>query len=228
VHGCFVLTCKREYGPSLVERLRVDSLSQGERSCFLQRGFTAKLYSEKIQPLLAHASASAIAEQIGVSRWYTGRIRQGYRVASEKALARLVRVSKDLQDQCGEQLTFFGETAAELSSTLVLMAKSPSYFWPSFAYFSVWRGSALGVHDYHNGNCKTADRVWCACRVGSSARSMLLTPIPPSEASCEISSVYTDAQWFAFKCHGFSASVGDPYTESTKKAISVEVWQRPS
>ena len=25
---------------------------------------------EKIQPLLAHASASAIAKQIGVSRWY--------------------------------------------------------------------------------------------------------------------------------------------------------------
>jgi CRISPR-associated protein Cas1 len=40
---------------------------------------TAKLYSEKIQPLLAHSSASAIAKQIGVSRWYAGRIREGYR-----------------------------------------------------------------------------------------------------------------------------------------------------
>jgi hypothetical protein len=40
---------------------------------------TAKLYSEKIQPLLAQASASAIANRIGVSRWYAGRIREGYR-----------------------------------------------------------------------------------------------------------------------------------------------------
>jgi CRISPR-associated endonuclease Cas1 len=40
---------------------------------------TAKLYLEKIQPLLAQASSSAIAKQIGVSRWYAGRIRHGYR-----------------------------------------------------------------------------------------------------------------------------------------------------
>jgi CRISPR-associated endonuclease Cas1 len=55
---------------------------------------TAKLYSEKIQPLLAQASASAIAKQIGVSRWYAGRIREGYRPHPRhwQALAKLVRL----------------------------------------------------------------------------------------------------------------------------------------
>jgi CRISPR-associated endonuclease Cas1 len=57
---------------------------------------TAKLYSEKLQPLLAQASASAIAKQIGVSRWYAGRIREGYRPHPRhwQALAELVGVSK--------------------------------------------------------------------------------------------------------------------------------------
>jgi CRISPR-associated endonuclease Cas1 len=57
---------------------------------------TAKLYSEKIQPLLARASASAIARQIGVSRWYAGRIREGYRPHPRhwQALAGLVGISK--------------------------------------------------------------------------------------------------------------------------------------
>jgi len=40
---------------------------------------TDQLFSEKIQPLLAQASPSAIAKRIGVSRWYAGRIREGYR-----------------------------------------------------------------------------------------------------------------------------------------------------
>lgn len=40
---------------------------------------TEKFYSEKIQPLLALQSASAIAGKISVSRWYAGRIREGYR-----------------------------------------------------------------------------------------------------------------------------------------------------
>jgi hypothetical protein len=40
---------------------------------------TAEVYSEKIQPLLAGVSSSAIASRIGVSRWYAGRIREGYR-----------------------------------------------------------------------------------------------------------------------------------------------------
>ena len=40
---------------------------------------TGKLFSQKIQPLLATVSTSAIRSRIGVSRWYAGRIRQGYR-----------------------------------------------------------------------------------------------------------------------------------------------------
>jgi hypothetical protein len=40
---------------------------------------TEKFYAEKIQPLLASMSASAIARQISVSRWYAGRLREGYR-----------------------------------------------------------------------------------------------------------------------------------------------------
>src|SRR5580704_16521656 len=38
---------------------------------------TPEYYSEKIQPLLWKISTSAIAKQIGVSRWYAGKIRQG-------------------------------------------------------------------------------------------------------------------------------------------------------
>jgi hypothetical protein len=40
---------------------------------------TEKYYSEKVQPVLATMSASAIARRISVSRWYAGRIREGYR-----------------------------------------------------------------------------------------------------------------------------------------------------
>jgi hypothetical protein len=40
---------------------------------------TEKLYSEKVQPVLAAMSASVIARHISVSRWYAGRIREGYR-----------------------------------------------------------------------------------------------------------------------------------------------------
>jgi len=40
---------------------------------------TDRLFSEKIQPLLAGISPSAIAAQVRVSRWYAGRIREGYR-----------------------------------------------------------------------------------------------------------------------------------------------------
>ena len=51
--------------------------------------------SEKIQPLLVSLSASAIARHISVSRWYAGRIREGYRPHPRhwKALAELVGVS---------------------------------------------------------------------------------------------------------------------------------------
>jgi CRISPR-associated endonuclease Cas1 len=40
---------------------------------------TSEVFSQQIQPLLASVSTSAIRERIGISRWYAGRIRQGYR-----------------------------------------------------------------------------------------------------------------------------------------------------
>ena len=56
---------------------------------------TDTFYSEKVQPLLAAISASVIARRISVSRWYAGRIREGYRPHPRhwKALAKLVGVS---------------------------------------------------------------------------------------------------------------------------------------
>jgi CRISPR-associated endonuclease Cas1 len=56
---------------------------------------TERVFSERIQPALAQASATAIAKRIGVSRWYAGRIREGYRPHPRHwwALAKLVGVS---------------------------------------------------------------------------------------------------------------------------------------
>jgi len=56
---------------------------------------TDQLFSEKIQPLLTQASPSAIAKLLGVSRWYAGRIREGYRPHRRhwEALANLVGLS---------------------------------------------------------------------------------------------------------------------------------------
>jgi CRISPR-associated protein Cas1 len=56
---------------------------------------TSEVFSQQIQPLLAETSASAIRSQIGVSRWYAGRIREGYRPHPRhwQALAQLVGVS---------------------------------------------------------------------------------------------------------------------------------------
>jgi CRISPR-associated endonuclease Cas1 len=55
---------------------------------------TDRFYSEKVQPMLAAISASDIARQISVSRWYAGRIREGYRPHARhwKVLAELVGV----------------------------------------------------------------------------------------------------------------------------------------
>jgi len=39
---------------------------------------TSEVFSHKIQPLLAGVSTSVIRSRIGVSRWYAGRIREGY------------------------------------------------------------------------------------------------------------------------------------------------------
>jgi hypothetical protein len=56
---------------------------------------TPEMYTKKIQPLLAQVSTSAIASRIGVSRWYAGRIRRGYRPHQRhwQALTELVGVS---------------------------------------------------------------------------------------------------------------------------------------
>jgi len=56
---------------------------------------TDTFYSEKVQPVLAAMSASVIARQISVSRWYAGRIREGYRPHPRhwKALAELIGVA---------------------------------------------------------------------------------------------------------------------------------------
>lgn len=57
---------------------------------------TENVYSSKIQPLLAGMSTSTIASRIGVSRWYAGRIRKGYRPHPRhwSNLAELVGVSR--------------------------------------------------------------------------------------------------------------------------------------
>ncbi len=57
---------------------------------------TEKSYAEDIQPLLTAISASVIARSISVSRWYAGRIREGYRPHQRhwKALAQLVGVQQ--------------------------------------------------------------------------------------------------------------------------------------
>jgi len=39
---------------------------------------TSEVLAKKIQPLLANIRTSAIRSRIGVSRWYAGRLRQGY------------------------------------------------------------------------------------------------------------------------------------------------------
>ena len=56
---------------------------------------TDTFYSERVQPVLAAMSSSAIARQISVSRWYAGRIREGYRPHPRHwtKLAELVGVS---------------------------------------------------------------------------------------------------------------------------------------
>jgi isoleucyl-tRNA synthetase len=56
---------------------------------------TNKVFLQQIQPLLAGVSSSVIRSRIGVSRWYAGRIREGYRPHPRHwlALAGLVNVS---------------------------------------------------------------------------------------------------------------------------------------
>jgi hypothetical protein len=58
---------------------------------------TSEVYSQKIQPLLAGISNSAIRERIGVSRWYANQIRRGHRPHPRhwEKLARLAGVKED-------------------------------------------------------------------------------------------------------------------------------------
>jgi CRISPR-associated endonuclease Cas1 len=77
---------------------RKNALAQhGWKSSDQPAWLTEKFYLEKIQPPLAAMSASAIAREISVSRWYAGRIREGYRPHARhwRSLAGLVRVSRD-------------------------------------------------------------------------------------------------------------------------------------
>jgi hypothetical protein len=62
---------------------------------------TSELFSQQIQPLLAGLSTAAIRSTIGVSRWYAGRIRQGYRPHPRhwQALARLAGVSVEVVEE---------------------------------------------------------------------------------------------------------------------------------
>jgi CRISPR-associated endonuclease Cas1 len=56
---------------------------------------TSDVFSQKVQPLLANTPTSAIRSRIAVSRWYAGRIREGYcpHPRHWKALAELAGVS---------------------------------------------------------------------------------------------------------------------------------------
>jgi CRISPR-associated endonuclease Cas1 len=53
---------------------------------------TGDFYSSKVEPLLSQVSSSVIAKRIEVSRWYAGKIRQGYRPHPRhwQALSKLV------------------------------------------------------------------------------------------------------------------------------------------
>jgi hypothetical protein len=62
---------------------------------------TGEFYSEKVQPIVAQTSASVIARQISVSRWYAGRMREGYRPHPRhwKALAELVGTLETMRER---------------------------------------------------------------------------------------------------------------------------------
>lgn len=75
---------------------RRNALAQHSWTASMQPAWlTNRVYAERIQPALARTSASAIAKQIGISRWYAGHIRKGYRPHPRHwlALAQLVAVT---------------------------------------------------------------------------------------------------------------------------------------
>lgn len=84
---------------------------------------TSEVYAEKIQPLLATISSSAIASRIGVSRWYAGRIREGYRPHPRhwQALAELTGASPESQDR-----------AKQSNRLLTACFHSTRYIFPQF------------------------------------------------------------------------------------------------
>jgi hypothetical protein len=59
------------------------------------RWLTSEVFSQQVQPLLANIHTSAIRSRIAVSRWYAGRIREGYRPHPRhwQALAELIGVT---------------------------------------------------------------------------------------------------------------------------------------
>jgi CRISPR-associated endonuclease Cas1 len=61
---------------------------------------TSEVFSQQVQPLLANSPTSAIRSRIGVSRWYAGRIREGYRPHPRHwlSLADLVGVSVEAEE----------------------------------------------------------------------------------------------------------------------------------
>jgi CRISPR-associated endonuclease Cas1 len=75
-------------------KARQNALAQHAWKSSDQAWLTDEFYSEKVQPVLATVSASAIARKISVSRWYAGRIREGYRPHARhwQALAELAGV----------------------------------------------------------------------------------------------------------------------------------------
>ncbi len=58
---------------------------------------TPELFAHKIQPALASVPVSVIRSSIGVSKWYAGKIRHGYRPHPRhwQALAQLVGISTE-------------------------------------------------------------------------------------------------------------------------------------
>ena len=61
---------------------------------------TSEVFSQQIQPLLTDITNAAIRSKLGVSRWYAGKIRQGYRPHPRhwQALAHLAGFSADTRE----------------------------------------------------------------------------------------------------------------------------------
>lgn len=80
---------------------------------------TAEAYSTKIQPLLIHVSTSTIASRVGVSRWYAGKVRQGYHPHPRhwQALGQLVGISSDGQTNRHFDIPWLAKAGASAGDT---------------------------------------------------------------------------------------------------------------